>query len=116
MAGQGMEEADGGVMAPGQLPSTAPVSLFVGKEDLPVKAGSLNRQSKRLSLCLLGDAPSPPCRILSECSVNSLGPEPTFCAQTSQPVFSFSFSFLCPFPFPLQEERVRISGHSINIS
>lgn len=32
-----MEEADGGVMASGQLPSTAPVSLLVGEEDLPVK-------------------------------------------------------------------------------
>lgn len=94
-------------------PEYSPASLLVSKGDLPLQPGGPDINLGVRSLCLLSDGLSPP----GEYCLNILSkPQAHLLCPDSQPVFSLTFSFLCPFPFPLQKERVKISGHSINIS
>lgn len=122
MTEQGSEKVDVGVMAscpcfwvqsPGFI-SASQQGGFASETPKPV--GSTNIQFRHLVTLFAQWRVKPPWRTPFSCSVHSRGLKPTFCDLKVSQISPLTFPSPYPFPFPLQEERVKISGHSVNIS
>ena len=120
MTEQGNEKVDVGVVAPCQLPlRMEPNTSASWREGFASETwthvGGTNTESKCLVTPFAWWCSRSSLEDTFSHSVCSRSPKPTFSVQAVSSFFSYLFLSLS-IPFRLPEERVKISGHPINIS